>query len=351
VAKILIFSDLHLHKWKEFAKTDKNGRNDRLMDCYSVFEFVRRRADKLQPDLIVFVGDLFHKKSILDTETFNLGMDGISMLENWKVLMVPGNHDQATKDGSIHSLAAFKHLKHVSVADIDDARPYNVGSFKVLAIPYTDRQHIIDSFKGETHDLAFVHAGFSGAIAGSYEYRPPEELEVADLGKLPKDRVSVISGHYHTPQSLLGGKVVYVGAPLQHTRSDMADKSRGISLFDTKTGQIERIPLDLPRFVQLTDDDIENHEPDEWDVKGSFVDIVLVHEPEIGIEKFRALCNQLPARGVNVVFTPPPSLPEKRLDVDPSMSLTKMIGKYVDEYAPKELDKKTLLNLFKGVLP
>lgn len=352
MSKIVFFSDLHLFKWREFARVDSSGRNDRLADCEAVFQLVKRVAEKVSASAIVFAGDLFHKRSILDTETVNVGVDGIASLEPFHVLLVPGNHDQATKDGRVHSLALFRHLSHVQVADVDDLKlgRFNLAGFKIIGVPYTTPKRLVEIVKGETFDLAVVHAGFSGAKVGSYEYRPPEELLPTDLGKLPKGRVSVLSGHYHEPQTLLNGTIAYIGAPLQHTRSDAGSK-RSIVVLDTKTGQIERVTnKNAPRFVTLTDKDIEEKDVDEWDVEGNFVDIVLSDEPHGGIEAFKRMCQKLPARGVNVVFTPPPSLPAKRLNVDPSMSLTTMVSKYIDQFAPPELDKKTLTNLMKEVL-
>lgn len=278
--RILIYSDLHAHPFKD-GRVLESGLNSRLVDCIDVLRQIHEFAYAENIDVVLFGGDLFHTRKSLDTAAFNEVFTEISLQEQINpYVMVPGNHDQYDKLGEIHALEAFGKLRHVHV--VNAPRWIDLGqNVFVYAIPYI---HSVSDFLESISDgiatkpkngfcIGLFHVGIDKTKIGQgrYAYRIESDIAIGDLH--PEEWDVVFVGHYHTPQSL-SDNVHYIGAPLQHGWADEGE-DRGFIVFDTDTGVVERISADAPRFVTL-----EFGEEAEEDItEEDYLRIIFTSEP------------------------------------------------------------------------
>ena len=116
---------------------------------------------------------------------------------------------------------------------------------------------------------------------------------------------------------------------------------KGFLVLDTHAADIERIDLDLPRFVKLTREEIIDEDFDmEAHVKGNFVDVVFDELP-MKWEAMENILVKLGAAGVKACPTRPDKLPKSsRLAVDPSMGDRQLLESYLEycQVDPSERD-------------
>jgi len=329
--KIAIFSDLHVHAYKEFARVLENGRNSRLEHTLKVFRRIRRYCKEHDIKYVLFGGDLFHKKHTLPVSTYQAVYEELLKFSEDKLTLVllVGNHDQATVDGRIHALKSFGAIPRVVVADT--VTEVTFDSFSVWCVPYMeDHQAFVAGMQeGErSNRILLAHGAINGAKTGPVEYQPEHPVSVDDVPMAYDFR---FFGHYHKRQKM-ANRCWYIGSPLQHSRGEANDGEKGFLVYDTATKKFRVETLRFPEFVTL-----------RWDgaldgVKGQFVDIHFDPEVYDGEEVSR-LTLEAGAEAVNLVpiVKAPEATEERRLEVDPSMSPRKLISAYVKRYADKAL--------------
>lgn len=288
MAKTLIFSDLHAHAWGEFSEpieTRFGVMNSRLYDAVHVIDTLRAYARKHDIRRVIFGGDLFHRRRLIDVPVFNAVAAAIHRLSRVvdKLYVLAGNHDLTRKDGSECALLALDKFPRVKVVD----KPVAIDDFGL--IPYiAEREDFIRALDGLGNVPALViHQGVDGAVTGPIEYQPLEPITLADLPDVP-----VFSGHYHTPQSL-GPRFSYIGAPLALVRGDPAC-NRGAVVVDSAY-QMRRIRYHGPRFMV-----VDGREALSDDVKGAFVDLLV--DTSIDVPRVTAELKDRGARAINVQY-------------------------------------------------
>jgi DNA repair exonuclease SbcCD nuclease subunit len=205
VAKILLFSDLHLHNWPQFSHTDpETGLNSRLVDQLTVLAQIRDVCEKEDIDALIFLGDLFHSRTKIDVDVLWAAHESCYQLSKAvpEFYILVGNHDQSTRDGSIHSLDGFRYFANV----IDEPKKLTVadhwaGYFHPFTTDFDAFRKFCASIPPGEKNLFFGHQGISEA-----------DVSVKDL---PSDRCRyVFMGHYHKHQ-WVRDNVAYIGSPLQ----------------------------------------------------------------------------------------------------------------------------------------
>lgn len=260
--RVLVFSDLHAHTFKHYSEMLPSGVNSRLMDSLNVLKEIKVITEQERVDAILFGGDLFHVRRIINVQSFNLVFEMMATLKIGKPLgLLVGNHDQVDRGGSIHSIHTFKSMTTV----MDEIGWYRFpvknghGYLLVLAVPYRAERHVlVDGIKKALSKgnaplergprVLLGHIGVSGALAGSnFVLTDKELLEVSDL--FPEEFDQVFLGHYHEPQQL-APNVRYVGAAMQHNWGD-AGQDRGCFIWDTDSRTVEFHPLSSPQFIKI----------------------------------------------------------------------------------------------------
>lgn len=354
--KIAIFSDLHVHDWQEFS-VDRS----RLYDGVSVLKQIGAYCDNCDIRNVLFLGDLFHKRGVLYTLPYNLV---VSALATWKadginLHALPGNHDAADRLAKVHALQALASaglLKTVGeegwanwvlkdekedvlvtgVAYCSEADELRHRTNMALTDVDDNKYHARADFK-----IGLFHHGFKGARVGtSLEYVVKED---AAPDAYAKDFDVMFSGHYHAHQEIgTLGNAWYVGSPMEFVRGETSPK--GFLVLDTVEGEIERVDLDLPRFVKLTGDQIADKDFDvRTHVKGNFVDVVFDDLP-MSWDKVDAVLVKLGAQGVRACPTNASKMPKSsRLQVDPTQGDRQLLEAYMAHVGVDPSERDALL--------
>lgn len=289
--KVCIFSDLHIHPWQEFATVDERGVNTRLLDTINALSQVKKISEREKCGVVLFSGDLFHVPKI-DTLTLDLAARAISQFEI-PLVMIPGNHDEASKYAEFHSLRIFNKMKPwIKVLDGRDGSKTKIDNTKIGGIPFVgSNDALLAEYKRlKGCDIVMMHTGFAGATAG-FEYIADQKdyIQTPSL-KMEKRGIRwIIAGHFHDPQASLPGKdgemepfkkhgikklpegtVLIPGAPLHHTFGDAKSK-RGCWILDTEKEEAEFISLKLPKFKVFRVLVWNNIEEAKADVEGNYV--------------------------------------------------------------------------------
>jgi DNA repair exonuclease SbcCD nuclease subunit len=343
MAKVVFFSDLHLHNWANSATVHESGLNSRLADQLTVLAQINDYCKKHEVDAVVFGGDFFHSRTKLDVDVLFCAQLAVrALVETVKeVYLLVGNHDQAARDGSIHSLDTFKGYAHV----IDKPQTIHIarGELKMTAHPFTtDTDAFIEFCKNmEPCDIFLAHQGISEALVGAYEV--PLKADIP-LSALPHDRAGYLFlGHYHKHQSLGSAFAYYIGSPLQLDFGER-NEEKGFLVLDTESSRnaadwsFEFVPTVAPSFKLY-----ETPADFEAAVKKGKVnpekDFIRVHGPS---SKCKKLQDRYPR-----IHTVAEALVEKtaqRIDTTLAASDRDLLNAYV-ERAEVKLDKQRLVEL------
>lgn len=335
MSKVALFSDLHVHNYKDFAHTLPNGRNSRMQHTLDVIEKVWTHCVRNGIRSVLFGGDLFHKKGQLSVAMYQAVFEVLLKFKERDIdlVLLVGNHDQATLDGKTHAVKSFSTIAEV----VDEPRQVELqDGVTVWCVPYMESAKAWKKALNQgSGDILLAHGGIQGAVSGPVEYQPPEQVEASDL---PKGYGFRFFGHYHRRQKI-AEKAWYIGSPLQHTRGERDEHEKGFIVYDTETKKFKVHELGFPEFVTL-----------DWafansakNIKGNFVDVT-VDASKVKLEDVIEQVKALGAEAVNPIHaTKARKVAVQRLEVDPSMSPAKLVTTYVKKYAPKSLDRDALL--------
>lgn len=355
--KIAIFSDAHIHAWAEHSHEDS-----RLKHCLSVLRQVREYSVEHGIHAVLFGGDLFHKRGVLYTLPFNLVVEELA---EWRRCNLPlyanaGNHDAADRLAKIHSLQALESAGLLRTIDASGWANWIITDdpgeeVHVTAIAYCSEaaelrrrtnDALVDrkeSFRSGKFTIGLFHHGFRGARVGtSLEYVVKED---SDPDEYAKSFDVMLSGHYHAHQEIgTRGNAWYVGSPMEFVRNETSPK--GFLVLDTIEAEIERVDIDLPRFVKLTRAEIIDEDFDmESHVKGNFVDVVFDELP-MPWESIEGVLRKLGAEGVRACPTRSDKLSKSsRLQVDPSMGDRQLLEAYMEHVGVDPSERDDLLRV------
>jgi DNA repair exonuclease SbcCD nuclease subunit len=333
--KLLLFSDLHLHSYKDFSRTLPSGRNSRLQSGLDVLAAIRKYAVVQGITNVLFGGDLFHKKQVLSVGMYQAVYEELEAFVKAKVklLCVVGNHDQATLDGTTHAMAALRNVATV----VDTPTTVSLGGgFTVRCVPYMeDFSKFSEAITtGRTANILLAHGALNGAVTGPVEYQPEHQLKPEHL---PNFYDFMFFGHYHKRQQMRP-KCWYIGSPMQHSRGEREEHDKGFLVYDTETLKFKNVPLGMPEFKSFV---FPLQQPQAEEVEGHYVDVE-VDPDKYDVEEVRAGLLKMGAVAVNVVPVIKEKVLKQRLDVSLNMSTKKLVQKYVEEYHG-ELDEAELV--------
>ena len=200
----IFFSDLHV-------------KLSSIETCEKVLDIVNEEAMKREAG-IVFLGDFWHVRGALNVELLNRVMRS---LRKWKcpVIMIPGNHDQVTLGGSVHSLEPLQYaFAKDQILMISDP----CICLGALWIPYR-RDHellksiLADGFKREDFNAIFCHA----EVQGAYMNDNIKSKDGISVDLFPHNKI-VYSGHFHKPHTVKKSQcsLRYLGSPYQTSLSE-----------------------------------------------------------------------------------------------------------------------------------
>lgn len=324
MTKVAFFSDLHGHPFQPYATILSNGMNSRLYDAVFCLAQIRHYCIVNNIKTVLFGGDLFHVRRTINVSAFNAVYEELSEFRHYgiNVFLIHGNHDQANKDGDVHSLKALKDISRV----ISDPGWVRVAEgVNVLCVPYLEDVEALreivkfpEMCKAD-HKLFLGHFGIQGAQVGAdFVYAGPHDPKVEDLCCETFDRVYL--GHYHIHQQVADNGY-YIGATLAHNWGDK-NQTRGFLVYDTEARDHEFIELKSPKFVEL------DHSAEAYAGGDDFVRIVDTYDKW---DKQR-VANAKAEWGCRSLETIKPKqlvIPQQRIDVSSNSGFSEIVDKYV----------------------
>lgn len=295
-------SDLHAHHWPRFATLTPEGRNSRLQHLLNVLDqaYTYIRTHEV-PDLLLG-GDLFHRRHFVSWGLYADVMDRLMVLidEVDHTVALVGNHDLETDRA--HALAPFKYIgAEVDVIDRPAGVTLSDGS-ALFCIPYTyDERAMVEAFRTAPKGIPiFSHFAASGVLL-EHDYHLDSVVALGDLQRFP----FVLFGHVHRPSAQcafcgtvieaatlhtrrpcpvcqqVGGRVIYVGAPLHFDFGDVGPRYGLHVLGETAT----RVPFQAPQFLTARWPRIAPGPPSP----GAFLQILNVPPDQVHAARERAL--------------------------------------------------------------
>lgn len=263
--KILVFSDLHAHEYKQFSKPVGDGLNSRLQNIVCVLDNIFVYALQQGIKHVFFLGDLFHHRTLLYSIVYEKIVSSIETATNNGVSIhsITGNHDLIyNNDQSPSIIKTIKSLDVINsptlflLKDID----IRIGAMKWYFNTDLLQSDLMElntklklSLKTNTSDhLLLGHFELSG-ISVNDEYILKDALPVSIFKDTSFNLV--MSGHVHKQQIL--DNIVYVGVPIQHRFTD-ENSPFGFFVVDVSgtKPKLEYIPTkqllpDLPEFTTV----------------------------------------------------------------------------------------------------
>ena len=215
------------------------------------------KANKLEVPLIV-AGDLHESKANLRGECVNAMLTTFSKAATTVYILV-GNHDKINEKSQDHSLNFLS--RPVNYGDSFD--DYISGIYLIdtpffssdlTLIPYQHEPQEIQTILKQANpkSIIIMHQGVHGSLSGEY---------IQDKTAIPKDWLAdyrVISGHYHTRQTIKCGRprkgavgsMDYIGNPYTLNYGEANDPEKGFQIL-MSNGTLEFVPTNLRKHVVI----------------------------------------------------------------------------------------------------
>ena len=310
---------------------DVHAVQNELDECRNLISGIIKTCKDNDCHTVVFLGDLFHNFSIINSFVLNFWFNAFIDLINsgLSVIVLKGNHDSpgAGLDTQEHVLRIFKDA--IAGLRIIDEPWTSTAGFQFMP-HYYDNDTFVQKVDPAVKTV-FCHAEFNGAQYENGLYTS----HGVDVDKLPST-VQFVSGHIHKQQSF--SNIWYVGSPRWRSVSD-ANEIKGIWIIDydnggaiidkklVKSQELGCNPIylfkDSPSFTKT---DFPNHGTIIIDIFGS-KDYVEKRNIELSGKGYKI--RQFPANEV--------------IKIKESEGFAVAFNKYLDMFVPKNGTDKAIL--------
>ena len=262
--KVAIFSDLHLgvHQNSSF------WHETSLKWCKWFVSEVEKRNIKT----ILFLGDLFEYRDEVAVNTLDVGYQILTLLKDYNLIMIPGNHDSFYKDhADVNSLNIFSGWNNVNI--LNKTTVLNFGNKSAAFVPWG----------GELNtktDYLFGHFEISSFRMGSLKLCN----DGYDAFTMLKKAKRIFSGHFHSRDTKVyeNGTITYVGNPFETTFGD-CDNVKGIYFLDFATDEIEFVEnTQSPKHIKLLASKVDTQGVVDNNIAGNIVKLVV--DKKINVE-------------------------------------------------------------------
>jgi DNA repair exonuclease SbcCD nuclease subunit len=243
--KVAALGDAHLGR-SYYPLTTADGVNQRSRDFEVSFEAAVDLALAQEPDLVVWLGDVFdHPRPTY--RSFRIAQRALARIREHGVpaVVITGNHDTPRLPGTGSPYSALADsFPEVRFAHRLAYERFELPGLVVHAVPQlltveatlealaeADRQRSLDRV-----NLLLTHPRVTQVEP---RYADINEIEV-DAGALRADLV--LLGHYHF-HTKVGDGIWYAGSTDTFSFADDPEKPKGIVVLDTDTGECRHVPL------------------------------------------------------------------------------------------------------------
>jgi DNA repair exonuclease SbcCD nuclease subunit len=250
MSRFLVFSDLHLNLWKYGSYLTEDGRNTRLEDQLNFFRYMYHYAVTNGIKYILFCGDFFHTPGQVRSEILQGAWQELSDCPDVEFIWLVGNHDQANKRGTIHSLDFLRQFGYVvghqegfrSSLSFPDLPP-------IHALNYVENEDTLKRFldNAPKDSIVLMHQGVSGVDVNAKGFTLNEILKPE---MIPDHILHAFAGHYHSHKRV-NDKLTIPGAAMQHNWGDVGDVRGYLDvMIDGDNVHIKHVDSDCFRFVK-----------------------------------------------------------------------------------------------------
>ena len=329
--KFIFFTDSHFHLFTNYAKPDEFYYNDRFREQIEALQEVFNIA-KEEEAIVIFGGDLFHKRNAVDTRVYNEVFKVFARNKDVAVLMIRGNHDATTN--SIYtdsSIDTFNYLPNVTVFTAFGAIEKN--NVNIVFTAYGDeteeiKEYIKSNVQEDKVNVLVGHLGVEGSLTGKGSHRLEGAFGYQDLQ--PELYDFILLGHYHRRQYFNNPNHLYGGSLMQQSFSD-EQEANGVHLIDTDKLTTTFIPINTRKFITVQGDSI----PEDIEAlveQGHFIRFIGTPEQAKALELDEVESNvQVQMKKKYTV--------EKRIDSEVTDDPVTIASSYADKYYPEAKDK------------
>jgi DNA repair exonuclease SbcCD ATPase subunit len=209
--KVLCFSDVHL----DYPADPTDGTLELFAGTSG---WLVEQIKKFKPELVVNLGDTNHRDGGMSTGTVKLAFEFfdpiIRAIDSYggSLVNIVGNHDQHTRDGSLHVMEMLKWSS--TVVDEPEFLRFGKSNTPFLFLPYQrDPEAFVASMRQLLEEHGTPAAGFMHMdVVGAQMNSGSKTSHGLDAGIVD---FPMFNGHYHLPQQI--GGVEVIGAP-QYTQ-------------------------------------------------------------------------------------------------------------------------------------
>lgn len=343
MAKLLIFSDVHVHAHKKST--------ERLHDCLKVVDWVFTTAAERNIKNIIFAGDLYQDRQKIDVMTYALTFDMFQRhcKGQHKVWLLLGNHDLWYYDKwDISSVSPLSALPGVTL--ISKNCTLEIADQQIDFMPYLHNPiELLQKFTERDGRLLFGHLALHGAKLNTLYNTYSDSIVEHDSEMMKVDTSCFVGwrhvflGHYHNEQRI--DNVEYVGSPLQLNFGE-AFQHKHLIVYDTETGDREYIRNKFsPQHFIIPYEDI-----DKYELENNFLQVHVKNCGATSMVDIRREIEAAKPRFLEII--PVIEKSEAHVIEDAKSILEKeddMLENYVKEVDAKDLDKARLIKVGKKV--
>lgn len=352
MAKILLFSDIHVHNHKKSY--------ERLDDCIKAFEWIFETARENNIKSIIFGGDLLHERQKIDSCVYQNIYNVLKNNQEFDLYLLLGNHDiWFNEKTDISGVYPFESLKGVKV--IGKPQTLEIEGSLWDFLPFThDPIESLNKFNKKGIDKRYLigHISIDGAVLNSGGQI--SDVIVEHDGEMVKVSENLFAnykyaffGHYHKAQKI-GKNVEYIGSPLELSFGE-AGEEKHVIVFDTETCKRKYIVNHFsPKHIYVYQENIKELEKEV--IENNFVCIL---SEDLSSPEAKENANYLKENfsPQSLQFKKFTSKKEEKKDKKKFEEIKfvlnddkKMIEKYIEQYNSKNLNVEILNEIGKLIL-
>ena len=243
--RVAAIGDAHLGR-SYYPFTTPEGVNQREWDFERSFEAAVELALAQEPDLIVWLGDVFdHPRPTY--RSYRLAQRALARIRDHglRAVVISGNHDTPRLPGTGSPYSALADgFPEMYFAHRLSYERFELPGLVIHAVPQmltveATLDALADADRGRSLDRANLLLTHPRVTQVQPRYADINEIEV-DAGLLRSD--FVLLGHYHFHTRVSDG-IWYAGSTDTFSFADDPDKPKGIVVLDTETGHCRHVPL------------------------------------------------------------------------------------------------------------
>lgn len=335
--RVVFVTDLHMHKFTEFAKLDADKVSDRFEAQLNTLQAVFDTARKEKATLIIG-GDVFHNRGAVGTRVFNLTFEVFLRNPDVPVIIVRGNHDSVTN--SLYTVSSIEPLGALdNVEIISEPTTKVIEDTKFLFMPYGDETEIMKEYinayePGAENNVLVGHLGLEGALQGKGNHRLAGAFGIRDLRPDVFDYIML--GHYHKRQTVGDNPNHFYGGNFMQVNFGDEGQLKGLHIVDTheKLGA-HFVALPNKMFYTVNGDEL----PEDLDtiMDENYVRFIGTKDQVRAIENMSTSTNMdLSSVRVEMIRD---YKQEARLGIDTGMSEIEITKKYAEDKYPNALEE------------